>query len=146
MRRRRPAQEKNLADDARLMRAFRAWHREQLEEALAGVHADVMNRLMAQLKDLRAARELIAFIEAQDWNAVDADTRLTALHEINVAIMRLRERLGQEPIDDALPGEPLRAYQLIRSIIDPSINQFPAACGEKRAEVIGKIENTERQS
>ena len=143
---RKSEKDKKLVDDARLMRSWRAWHREQLEGALTGVHGNVMERLIAQLKDLRAARELIAFIEAQDWNAVDADTRLTALHEINVAIMRLRERLGQEPIDDALPGEPLRAYQLIRSIIDPSINQFPAACGEKRAEVIGKIENTERQS
>jgi hypothetical protein len=81
-----------------------------------------------------------------DWNAIDADTRLIALHQINVAITQLRERLGQEPIDDALPGEPLRAFHLIRSIINPSINQSPAACGEKRAEAIGKIENTERQS
>jgi|SRR6516225_1900467 hypothetical protein len=117
MRRRRPAQEKNLADDARLMRAFRAWHREQLEEALAGVHADVMNRLMAQLKDLRSARELVTFIEAQNWSVIDVTTRLIALHEINTAIMRLRERAGQNPIDDALWHERPRAFQVIRNII-----------------------------
>jgi hypothetical protein len=108
---------------------WRAWHREQLEDALIGVHRDVMQRLMAQLKDLRSARELVAFIEAQDWATVDADTRLTALHEINTTIMRLRERMGQEPIDDALPGESLRAYQLIRNIM----NQFPAQAGEAAA-------------
>src|SRR5262245_29909920 len=118
-------QDKKLADDARLLRAWLAWHREQLEEALAGVHCDVMRQLMAQLKDQRSAHELVAFIEAQDWAAADADTRLVALHEINVAIMRLLERAGQEPIDDALPGEPLRAFQLIRNIM----NQFPAASG-----------------
>jgi hypothetical protein len=112
-------EQKKLADDAYLLRAWHAWHREQLEETLAGVHRDVMHRLMAQLKDLRSARELITSIETVDWNTIDADTRLIALHQINVAITRLRERSGQEPIDDALPGEPLRAFQLIREIINP---------------------------
>src|SRR5262249_49061943 len=118
--------ERELVDNARLLRAWRNWHAEQLAEALTGLHRDVMGRLLAELKAPRSARELVAFIEAQDWSAVDANTRLIALHEINTAIMRLRERLGQEPIDDALPGEPLRAYQLIRNIM----NQFPAPAGE----------------
>jgi hypothetical protein len=108
------------------MRVWRAWHAEQLEEALVGLHHDVMQRLMTQLKDLRMARELVGAIEAMDWSAIDAHTRLVALHEINAAIMRLRERLGQEPIDDALPGEPPRAYQLIKQIIA----EFPAPAGE----------------
>jgi hypothetical protein len=116
-------EQKKLADDAHLLRAWRNWHAEQLTEALAGVHRDVMRRLMAQLEDLHSARELVAFIEAQDWTAVDADTRLIALHEINAAIMRLRERAGQEPIDDALWHEPPRAFQLLRNIM----NQFPAS-------------------
>jgi len=111
-------EQKKLADDAYFLRAWKKFHAEQLTEALAGVHADVMQRLMAQLKDLRSARELVAFIEAQDWSAVDADTRLIALHEINNAITQLRERLGQEPIDDALPHEPLRAFQLVRNIVN----------------------------
>src|SRR5262245_15530101 len=113
---RKSEKDKTLADNARLLRAWRRWHHEQLEKALAGVHGDVMGRLMAQLKDLRSARELVEFIEAQDWSAVDSDTRFTVLHEINAAITGLRERAGQVPIDDALPGEPLRAFQLIRAI------------------------------
>jgi len=72
---------------------------------------------MAQLKDLRTARELVNAIETMDWSTVDANTRLIALHEINVAICKLRERLGQEPIDDGLWHEPPRAYQLIKQII-----------------------------
>jgi hypothetical protein len=88
-----------------------------------------MQRLMVQLKDLCSARELIAFIEAQDWSVVDVHTRLVALHEINNAITRLRERLDQEPIDDALQGEPLRAFQLIRRVLS---NQFPAPAGRPR--------------
>jgi hypothetical protein len=33
-------QQQKLADDARLLRAWRRWHRKQLEEALAGMHRD----------------------------------------------------------------------------------------------------------
>ena len=122
-------EQKKLADDARLMRAWRNWHAEQLQEALVGLHRDVMGRLVAELKELRSARELVVFIEAQDWSAVDANTRLIALHEVNAAIMRLRERLGQEPIDDALWHEPLRAFQAVKAII----NQFPAPAGEPKS-------------
>jgi hypothetical protein len=77
MKRRRSEKEQKLIDDARLMRAWRAWHADQLTR-----------RLMAQLEDLRSARELVAFITAQDWGVVDANTRLIALHEINAAITR----------------------------------------------------------
>ena len=126
MGRRKSEKDKELADNARLLRAWRHWHREQLEKALNGLHAGVMVRLMAELKNLHSARQLVAFTAAQDWNAIDADTRLVALHEINAAITALRERLDQEPIDDALPGEPLRAFQLIRRVLS---NQFPAPAG-----------------
>jgi hypothetical protein len=122
------AKEKELADNERLLSAWRKLHREQREEALAGLHADVMQRLIAQLKDLRSARELVAFMEAQDWSVIDADTRLVVLHEINQAITRLRERADLPPIDDALPGEPLRAFQLIKKVMD----QFPAPSGEAK--------------
>jgi len=110
--------EKELADREKLLRAWRKWHREQLEQALAGMHRDIMHRLMAELKDLRSARELIDFITAQDWPAVDADTRMVALHEINRAITAVRERVSpKEPINDALPGQPLTVFQMIREII-----------------------------
>jgi hypothetical protein len=123
---RRTAQEQKLIDDERLMRSWHAWHREQLKEALVGPHRDVMGRLIAELKDLRSARELITVIETVDWTIIDANTRLIVLHEINTAIVRLRARSGQDPIDDALGPEPPRAFQLIRKII----NQFPAMRGE----------------
>src|SRR5262245_33300360 len=119
-----------------LLRAWKKFHREELEEALAGVHRDVMGRLMAHLANLRSARELVTFIEAQEWGAVDAQTRLVALHEINSAICELRERSGLPPIDEALPGEPLRAFQLIRNIM----HQFPAQSG--KANLVGMTGQT----
>jgi hypothetical protein len=128
--RRRSAKDKELQDNARLLRAWKAFHRAQLEEAVAGVHHDVFEHLMAELKALHSARELVAFISAQDWSAMDDDTRAVVLHAINTAICRLREKRGLEPIDDALPDQPLTAFQIIRSII----TSFPRHCGEASRE------------
>jgi len=116
--RRRRTQDQELADNARLLRGWRHWHAEQLQEALAGIHADVMRRLMAQLENLRSARELVGFISAQDWSAVDNDTRATALHEIDAAITTLRQGNGLAPIDDALPGDRDTVFQVIKRILN----------------------------
>jgi hypothetical protein len=104
-------QDQGLADNRRLLRAWRAWHHEQLEEALAGPHGTVIARLMALLKGMTSARALVDFINAQDWSSIDAATRFTALHQINEAITAHRERNDLAPIDDALPAEPPNAFQ-----------------------------------
>jgi hypothetical protein len=54
--------ERELAGDAKMFRAWRQWHADQLAEALTGLHRDVMARLMERLKQLRSARELVEFI------------------------------------------------------------------------------------
>jgi len=122
MRRRSKTEEdKALRENAYLLRRWNKFHAEQLEETLVGVHADVMNRLMAQLKELRSARELVAAVEAEDWSKVDAGTCLIALRQINVAITKLRERMDAEtPISDPLPGQPLNAFLLAKQIITDS--------------------------
>ena len=51
---------------------------------------------------------------------MDADTRLIVLHELNVAICALREKHGQEPIDDPLPGEPDNAFRIIKNLFKVS--------------------------
>jgi len=68
---RRTKQEQKLADDVCLLRWWKAWHREQLEEALSGVHRDVLERVMAQLKNLKSARELGRCGYAPDRTARD---------------------------------------------------------------------------
>jgi hypothetical protein len=118
--RRSEKKDKKLADDARLLRWWKKFHREQLEEALAGVHHDVLERMMVQLKNLKFARELVNAMAAEDWSTVDADTRLIVLHELNVAICALREKHGQEPIDDPLPGEPDNAFRIIKNLFKVS--------------------------
>ena len=96
-------QEKELADHARLMRAWKAWHQEQLDEALAGAHGAMIAELddaarpaRAELPPLRCSPACSA-----PTGAPSATTaRLTVLHQINQSIMRLRERNGLPAIDD----------------------------------------------
>ena len=126
MKRQRTAREKKLVDDARLMRAWRAFHREEREAALAGPYAVTLAelfRMFANLVHVQPA-QLVGFIGAIDWAAIDYQTRLVVLHEINNAITVYREKRGLEPISDPLQGAPFNAFQRIRAIM------FPASAGE----------------
>jgi hypothetical protein len=115
------ARDKKLTDDDRLLRAWRAWHAEELAEALAGPHRQVLEPLMQLLKnlDLHSGNALVDYIRAQDWSAIDAQSKLVVLHEINTAIAKLHTRNGMAPIDDALPGERAHVFQAIRLMIIP---------------------------
>jgi hypothetical protein len=66
-------QQQKLADDARLLRAWRKWHREELETALAGPHGAMIERLMFILNNLarKSAPLLIAYIRGIDWTTID---------------------------------------------------------------------------
>jgi hypothetical protein len=51
--RRNSEKDKKLADDERLLCAWRAWHAEELTKALAGPHRHVLEPLMQLLKNCR---------------------------------------------------------------------------------------------
>jgi hypothetical protein len=114
-------QEKQLADNAKMMRAWRRWHREQLEEVFRGPHGPMIERLMVVLKELslQSAPLLLAYIRGVDWGTVDANTRFIVLHEINAAIAAMRERHGMAPFDDPLPGQPENVTRLIKTRLFP---------------------------
>jgi hypothetical protein len=121
--RRNPRLEKELRDDARLLRAWRKWHADQLEETLSGPHGAAVAQVMATLKHMTpgSAPALISLMREFDWSKMDASVKFVALHEINTAIARLRERAGLAPIDDSLPwsDEPPTAFLLIKEILFP---------------------------
>jgi hypothetical protein len=50
MRPRKSTLNKKLEDDAKLLRAWRAWHREELEEALAGPYRGTSNDSLSYLR------------------------------------------------------------------------------------------------
>jgi len=119
MRQLSPNQQKKLADDARLLRAWKKFHHAELEQALAGPHGPMIERLIFILKALtpKSAPLLLAYIRGVDWSAVDCPTRLVVLHETNTAIAKLREKSGLAPFDDGVPGERDNAFRIIRSIV-----------------------------
>jgi hypothetical protein len=123
---RRTAEEKKLADDAYLLREWRRYRAERLEEALAGVHHDLVARVMQRLENLKSARELVDAMLAEDWTAVDADTRAMVLAQIDSAIVALRERQGLPPFDDPLPGAPDNAFMILRRLFE----SFPLHAGK----------------
>jgi hypothetical protein len=113
--------DKKLADDARLLRAWKAFHREERETALAGPHAAVLSELFRMFKNLAHVRpsQLIGFIRSVDWTAVDYETRMVVVHELDNAITKFREKQGKDPIDDNLPGEPDTPFRTIKAIVFP---------------------------
>jgi hypothetical protein len=118
---RKTAKEQEPADNAHLLRAWKRWHADQLEETLNGPHGTAVAQVMATLEHMTpdSAPALISLMRDFDWSQMSADVRLVVLHEINQAITRLRERAGLAPIDDPLPGQRLSAFLMIKEHLFP---------------------------
>jgi hypothetical protein len=112
-------QEKELADQARLLCAWTQWHAEQLAEALAGPHGDVVVNVISVLERLGmgSAAELLGRVQRTEWSTVSDNVRTTVLHQINQMITRLRERNGMAGIDDPLPGQPDNVFRRIKHML-----------------------------
>jgi hypothetical protein len=118
-RRSKTAEQKQLEENSYLLRQWRKYRREQLEQALAGPHGAVVERIVDFLRrmDLCSAPALLTLLREYDWRHVDADTRFTLLHEINQSIGALRQRSGLPVIDDALPHERATGFLLVRELL-----------------------------
>ena len=128
MKRHSTAQEKKLADDARLLRAWKKFHAEEKAVVLAGPHGSTLAELFRMLANLQHVQpsQLIGYARSIDWAMIDHDTKLTALHEVAAAITKFREKRGLPPIDDSLGNAPPNAFQIIRKIL----TEFPASLQE----------------
>jgi hypothetical protein len=124
MRRSKSEKEKEQANRARLLRWWRAFHREEKAAVLAGPHARTLVELFRMFANIECVQpsQLIGFISAIDWSGIDHQTRLTVLHELNTAITKLREKRGLDPINDPLPGEPDNAFRIVKKLFE-----FPAS-------------------
>jgi hypothetical protein len=120
---RKTAKEQELADDARLLRAWRQWHREQLAEVLAGPHAQVVHFLKTMTP--ASANALLALMRSRTWSDVDANTKFELLHEINCAITDMRAQHNMPPIDDPLPHERLSVFLTIKQLLFPRKAESP---------------------
>src|SRR5262249_37737722 len=129
-------QPKKLADDARLLKAWKKFHYDEREAVLAGPYASTLSQLFRMFANIECVKpaQFISFIGAINWAAIDYQTRLTVLHEVNTAITKFREKRGLDPIDDPRESTPRNAFQIIRKII----TEFPAQRG-------GQSERSDKQ-
>lgn len=119
MKRPQSEKDKKLADGERLLRWWKAWHREQRDLVLAGPHGAVLAELFRMIKNLQHVQpsQLIGLARSVDWAVIDYDTKFTVLHEINSTITKFRDKRGLEPIDDTVSDEP--PFRMIKTILFP---------------------------
>jgi hypothetical protein len=123
MRRKRDTAEKKLADDAKLLRMWRKYHRDERDTVLAGPHGTELSELLRLFRNLEHCRptQVIGFARTIDWSKIPDTARLVVLHEFDVAAMKLRVKRGLPPIDDSLPGQPDNVFLILRALLaDPS--------------------------
>jgi hypothetical protein len=129
--------ERERAGDAKMFRAWKAFHREQRDAVLTGPHGAVLSELFRMFKNLAHMQpvQLIGFVQSVDWTTIDFHTRLVVVHECNVAVTALREKHKVEPIDDGLPGDLDTPFRTIKSIVlAPFLPREGAHRGEARPE------------
>jgi hypothetical protein len=146
MRRRIPAAaEKKLADDSRLRRAWRHWRRERLDALLAGPFGAPAQELLAFFKTMTGPTALVDFVRSGPWSGADEDTRFEILALIDAVIVKQREKRNLPSFDDALPGQPLNAFLILRAQLAPqSPSDDGAARGEARFDEILKSSTLDR--
>jgi hypothetical protein len=112
-------EKKKLTDDARLLRAWKSWHCEEREAALAGPHGSALTELFRILTNLRHVQpsQLIGFVRSVDWTTVERGARLAVLHELNTAIIEFREKRGLPVFDDDLSDQPTTPFQIVQAIV-----------------------------
>jgi len=62
-------QEKELADNARLLRAWKKFHREEREAVLAGPHGALLSELFRMFANIQhvAPAQLVGFVQSINW-------------------------------------------------------------------------------
>jgi hypothetical protein len=113
------ARNRELEDNAKLLRTWKAWHREERARVLAGPHAATLTELFRMLDNIKHVHpsQLVGLVQSITWSSIDYPTRLVVVHEVNSAIIKRRESQGLIPFDDGFPGDPPNAFQLIRAAI-----------------------------
>ena len=107
---------KALSERDQLFRLWKQWRRDVINEQLDGPYQQELTKLIDFLNalELKNERQLTKLIQASAWHKAPADVRYLVLRLVSTRIVTLREKAELEPFDDALPGQPLTAYQVIR--------------------------------
>lgn len=113
--------EKREEEAATLFRQYRAWQRQRLADQMEGEFGEMIRPLVAFLRKMTLDdhAEMVRRIEgARSWlRTAPRETRLVVLRAVSDAVCRIRINAFLPPIDDALPGEPPTAYEVVRPMI-----------------------------
>jgi hypothetical protein len=115
----RTVEEQKRIDDARLLHAWKKFHREERAAAIAGPHGAVLAELFRMLDHLKHVKpaQLLGLVMSIDWASIDYGIRLVVVHEVNTRIAKIRETNNLPPFDDGLPGDPDGPSRTIRKIV-----------------------------
>lgn len=120
-RRARAAQaEKDLLDEAKLLKLYRRERRRQLQALLDGPFGGEVRELLQIMRTMRLsdAPPLIQHARQAVWiKALPVDHKYILLRLISRAISKVREKNGLPPFDDGVWGEPDRAFETIKKEI-----------------------------
>lgn len=120
-RRARSAQaEKDLLDEAQLLKLYRRERKKQLQALLDGPFGPDVRGLLSFMRTmtLSSAPGLIALVRKAIWiKALPEDHKYILLRLVSQGIARVREKNGLSPFDDPLPDQPDKAFQTVQKII-----------------------------
>lgn len=120
------AQEKEQRRQQLQAKRWRHERRRRLREAVQKAEHPGWRELSRILRQLTLGHPeaLVDYVQKANWLLeADRDTRYLVLSIIGTAIVRLRERNGLEPFDDALPGEDPTVFAVVRDLIIPENRQ-----------------------
>jgi hypothetical protein len=105
-----------LREDYDLLQEWRRWRKEHVDALLTGPYGEPANTLLGFLNNMtiEQASHLIEFVKQGPWRGAGEDVRFEVLHLVGAAIVRVREHHKLPPFDDALPGDPPTAFEIVR--------------------------------
>lgn len=106
--------ERDQRDSSIQFRKYEKWRREKRDAVFAVV--DGLQQLIGALTPAQA-QGVLEFFRARDWSQFDAGTRHDILSVIDDAITKMRVQHGMPPMDDSLPGQPPRVFEVVRKIL-----------------------------
>jgi hypothetical protein len=108
---------KALSERDLLLRLWKKWRNEVLHAELEGPYEKDIQLLINALNKMSLEHEkrLINIIRKGPWLAAPPDIRFLVLHLIDARLIVLNEKADLPPFNDALPGEPLTPFQIIRA-------------------------------
>lgn len=112
------AKKKAVIERNILFRQWKDWRREREQQLLDGPHGKPAKALIDFLAKMTLddGHRLVAMMEY--WRNTDVDAQFQILSLVDLSIIRLREKADMPPFNDALPGQPLTVFQIIRKLFD----------------------------